>query len=130
MKKFKSNWWSLQIPDGWNAERDEVCTTFTAKPEIGSLQISSARNDNGPATDDDLLEFAEEHIEAGAKLTEAKVGSLTGFYLGYTDEDFYCREWWLRRGKTVVFVTYTTEIEQRGQEDLVVDQILTTLEVT
>ncbi len=130
MKTFKTSWWSVQIPKGWNAERDNVCATITANPEVGALQISAARNEEGPATDEDLLEFAEKHVKAGAKLKEVSLGKLTGFYLHYSDDEFYSREWWLRNSHTVVLVTYTTELEQRGQEDSVVDQILATLEVT
>jgi hypothetical protein len=130
MKKFESNWWSVEIPEAWNAERDDVCATITANPEVGALQISAARNDEGLATDEDLLEFAEEHVKAGAKLREVTLGKLSGFFIHYSDEEFYSREWWLRSGNTVLLVTYTTELEQRGQEDSVVDQILTTLEVT
>ena len=129
MKTFKTSWWSVQVPEEWEIEEDDVCTTITATPHIGALQISSARNDNGPATDEDLLDFAEEHVKAGAKLREAHVGNLSGFYIHYSDDEFYSREWWLRRGNTVVFVTYTTELSLRGQEDVVIDQILTTLKV-
>jgi hypothetical protein len=130
MKTFKTSWYSVQIPEGWEAERDDVCATITASPEVGALQISAARNEEGPATDEDLLEFAEEHVKAGAKLKEVSVGKLSGFYLHYSDDEFYSREWWLRSENTVVLVTYTTELAQRGQEDSVVDQILTTIEVT
>lgn len=129
MKTFKTSWWSVKLPDGWRAESDEDCTTMTANPEIGALQISAARNGNGSATDEDLLEFAEDHIKAGAKLREVTLGMLSGFYIHYSDDEFYCREWWLRSGNSVVLVTYTTELEYRGQEDSAIDQILTTLEV-
>lgn len=117
----------MQIPTGWHAEKDEVCTTFTSEPEIGALQVSSARNDIGPATDDDLLDFAREHIEAGAKLQATACGAFTGYYHRYSDDDFYNREWWLRCGETVVLVTYTCELELKGREDSVVDSILTSL---
>lgn len=130
MKTFSSTWWSVQVPETWVVEQDEECVAFTASPEIGVLQLSAARNENGLATDEDLLEFAEEHISSGAKLTSVNIGKLSGFYLQYSDGEFHCREWWLRSGNTVVFVTYTADLELSGQEDPVVDQILTTLEVT
>jgi hypothetical protein len=127
MTEFKSNWWSLQIPTDWHAEEDDVCVTFNTEPEIGALQVSAARNDSGPATDDDLLDFAQEHIEAGAKISETAFGAFTGFYFHYPDEEFYSREWFLRCDNTVVFVTYTCGLELKGQEDTIVDGILTTL---
>ena len=129
MKTFKTSWWSVKFPDGWCAKPDDDCTTITANPEVGALQISAARNDNGPAIDEDLLEFAEDHVKAGAKLRDVTLGMLSGFYIHYSDDEFYCREWWLRSGNTVLLVTYTTELEHRGQEDSAIDQILTTLEV-
>jgi hypothetical protein len=129
MKTFKTSWWSVKFPDEWSAKRDDDCTTITADPEVGALQISAARNDNGPATVEDLLEFAEDHVKAGAKLREVTLGMFSGFYLHYSDDEFYSREWWLRSGNTVVLATYTTELEYRGQEDSAIDQILATLEV-
>ena len=130
MKTYKTNWWSVQIPEGWEAERDDVCTTITANQAVGALQISAARNDEGPATDEDLLGFAEEHVRGGAKLREVSLGNLSGFYIHYSDGELYSREWWLRSGNTIVLATYTTELAQRREEDSVVDEILGTLEVT
>ena len=127
MTEFKSNWWSLGIPTDWHAEVDEVCATFTLEPDIGVLQVSAARNDNGPATDDNLLDFAKAHIEAGAKLRKTACGAFTGFYFHYSDDDFYSREWWLRSDDTVVLVTYTCDLELKGQGDTLVDGILKTL---
>jgi hypothetical protein len=130
MTEFKSSWWSLHIPAGWHAEKDEVSTTFSAEPENGALQISAVRNDNGPATDDDLLVFAKDHIEAGAKLKATACGAFTGFYLQYSEDDSFNREWWLRYRDTVVLVTYTCDLEVKGREDRVVDGILKTLKGT
>lgn len=127
MGEFKSTWWSLQIPANWNAEADSVCTTFTSEPDLGSLQVSAARNEKGPATHNDLLDSAKEHIEAGAKIRETACGAFTGIYFHYSDEDFYHREWYLRCDNTVVFATYTCDLELKGKGDTVVDGILETL---
>ena len=89
MMEFKSNWWSLLLPENWVADEDDTCITFTSQSVVGDLQVSSARNSNDLATDEDLYEFADDHIQAGAKLREVAIGDFTGFYLHYSVDDMY-----------------------------------------
>ena len=127
MKVFRTHWWSVQLPENWEAEQDDVCVTFTSNSSSGTLQVSAAQNSNGPVTDEDLLEFAEEHLEAGVKPHNILAGNFRGFYIRYSDDEFYYKNWWLRNDNTVVFITYTTDIEQCGQDDTVIEQIVNSL---
>ena len=127
MSEFKSAWWSLQLPDDWSSEAEPDCTAFFADSGGGALQLSAARNSNGPATDDDLREFAAEHYDAGAPIQSVVCGAFTGFYLQHSRPGGYQRQWWLRSGDTVVLATWTSDPNQKGNEDAVVDTILKTL---
>ena len=127
MNQFNSEWWSICLPDDWTIEQDNTCITMFSESGFGALQISASCNNNGSATDDDLREFAQEHIDAGASLEPIICGEFTGFYLHYSIEEVYQREWWLRCGNTVVLATYTSDIEDKGNEDKNMNNILNTL---
>ena len=57
--RYESTYWSLEDPEGWTHESDDVCTTFTHPQGGGAFQVSSYRADEA-VTDDDLREFAGE----------------------------------------------------------------------
>ena len=118
----------MGLPDDWGGEQDDTCTSMFSESGVGALQVSAARNSNGPATDDDLRDFAKEHLDAGAPIKPLTCGAFTGFYLHYSTDDMYQRQWWLRCGDTVVLATYTSDLEEKGKEDAVVDGILNTLQ--
>jgi hypothetical protein len=128
MNRFNSRWWSVELPDDWSTEQDNTCTSMFSKTGVGALQLSAARNSNAPTTDDDLRDFAKEHLDAGAPIKPVACGAFTGFYLHYSMEDVYQRQWWLRCDDTVVLATYTSNLEHKGKEDAVVDGIMNTLQ--
>ena len=117
----------MHLPAGWSSEEQPECTAFFADAGFGALQLSAARNSNGPATDDDLRDFAKEHLDAGAPINPVTCGAFTGFYLHYSMGDMHQRQWWLRCDDTVVLATYTSDLKAKGKEDMVVDTILNTL---
>ena len=125
MHQFRSEYWSVELPDNWAAEQEDTFTSIYS--ELGALQLSAARNSNGPATDADLLDFAKEHLDAGAPIKPVTCGAFSGFYLHYAMDDMYRRQWWLRSDDTVVLATYTSDLEDKGTEDPVVNGILETL---
>lgn len=128
MNRYDSEWWSVDLPDDWRTERDDTCTSMFSKSGVGALQISAVRNNDGPATDDDLKDFAKAHLDAGAPVKPVNYGAFMGFYLHYSLDNFYQRQWWLRCADTVVLATYTSDLEDKGIEDGVVDNILKTLQ--
>ena len=126
--EYASEWWSVELPAGWTSEEVPECTEFFADSGVGALQLSAARNSNGPATDGDLRDFAKEHLDAGAPVKSVRCGTFTGFYLHYSMGDIYQRQWWLRCADTIVMATYTCDSEHKNKEDTVVDSILSTLQ--
>lgn len=124
---FESAFWSIELPSGWTVTQEEECTTLQADYLMGKLQLSSARKEKGLVTDEDLREFAQDHIEAGAKLGSAEFGPFSGFYISYSTEDTYWREWWLRSGTVIVYVTYRVELDAKGTENVATGEVLSTL---
>lgn len=127
MHQFRSKYWSVELPDDWTAEQEDTFTSIYSESGLGALQLSAARNSNGPATDADLRDFANEHLDAGAPIKPVTCGAFTGFYLHYSMDDMYRRQWWLRSDDTVVLATYTSVLEDKGKEDPAVNGILETL---
>lgn len=126
MSDFASAYWRISVPPAWAARNDPECASFERHGGVGSLQISAARK-AGLVTDDDLRDFANDHLRAGAKTKDLQLGDFSGFVLRYRDEENYWRQWFLRCGATAVFVAYNCPLESEGEEDEIVDSVLGTL---
>jgi hypothetical protein len=126
MSDFTSPFWSVSLPPTWQGESDPECATFVSDKRLGALQISSARKDGG-VTDDDLHDFAGEHLANGAKTKPVTAGAFTGFTFAYGDGENYWRKWFLRHGSLAVFVTYNCPVKHMHQEDPAVEAIVGSL---
>lgn len=65
----------------------------------------------------DLREFAAQHLEAGAKPRPTEARDFVGFEICYAEEERVWRQWYLRNGRQMLFVTYNFGLESRGVED-------------
>jgi hypothetical protein len=90
---FKSTWWSVELPNGWSAHREENCAIFRAELPLGVLQISSARKGAGVVTDRDLTEFAEERISPEIRLEGVIFGAFSGTTAKYRKDGLFWQEW-------------------------------------
>lgn len=116
MARFGRQTWSLVVPDGWLASDDEECVTLVASHEVGALQISAAFKDT-EIVDSDLRDFAAEHLDAGAKPRPTEAGEFVGFEIAFGDDERFWRQWFLRNGHQLLFVTYNCDPDSRGVED-------------
>ncbi len=128
MKKYKTADWHITLPDDWRVEEDEDVLTLFHPEGIGELQISTLNYDQ-PLSGDALLEFAAEHIEAGAEPEEITLGEFDGIVLDYEIDDEYGCEWYLLAGSLFLFVTYVCDAGDEEQEHDVVELILESLGV-
>ena len=46
-----------------------------------------------------------------------EAGDFVGFEIAFNDDERFCRQWYLRNGSQVLFVTYNCDLESRGVED-------------
>ncbi|MHB0914766.1 MAG: hypothetical protein ACYC5A_04925 [Thermoleophilia bacterium] len=125
--RFGLETWSLRLPDGWRAWHDAECATLVANDEIGALQISAAFKDS-EVVDADLSDFAAQHLEAGAKPRPTEAGDFVGFEISFSDDEQFWRQWYLRNGRQMLFVTYNCGLDARGAEDGPVSAALASLE--
>ena len=90
------------------------------------MQVSAAFKDS-EVLEADLRDFAAQHLEAGASARPTQAGDFSGFEIAFRDGEFFQRQWYLRSGMQMLFVTYTCDVATRGVEDRVVDEILASL---
>jgi hypothetical protein len=124
--RFGTDTWTLQVPSGWRAWHDEECSTLVGPGDLGALQVSAASKDS-EVLDQDLRDFASKHLAAGAHAEPAEAGDYAGFEIAFRDGDRYWRQWFLRRGRQALFVTYNCALDHRGAEDDAVRQALASL---
>ena len=122
-----SPWWSIVVPDQWQVDQDEDCTSLTDPAGVGALQISAARKDAGAVTAADLDEFAADDWKATGAPKVPWKGYFTGFSIEFVNDRHFWRKWWLAAGNTLVFVTYNCATAKRGSEEQVAVDMVGTL---
>jgi hypothetical protein len=113
MQRFGRAWWSVILPEGWRGQHDEECSTMTRIRCEGALQISAYRKEHRPVTDADLREFAFEQRGGSAQLRRYRFGAFGGFGASSRRNGTYWREWWLRAGRVMLYVTFSDEKRAR-----------------
>ena len=124
---FATEKWSLELPVNWGfVDNDSGCFTFQAHTPVGALQISSAEKEYENVTESDLFEFAKDRI--GEKsFDKVTCGDFSGICVYYSIENVFWMEWWLSAGKTMLYITYNVEEQDKEEERQVVVDILETL---
>lgn len=128
MRVLETQWWRLGLPDEWIAEQDEDSILITDRDEVGTIEISHLVAEDGD--DQNIEALARDNAEQPGLTWDACVlGDFDGVETRYRDDDASIREWWLKAGSLMLFVTYVCEIENEGLDDSIVDEILDGLEM-
>ena len=115
--------WSLTLAPSWQAHDGEDCVCIVRPDGVGALQISAARK-NTSVTDEDLADFAADHLDAGARTRPVTLGDFSGIAIRYGVDGIQWRRWFLRHGLVALFVTYNCAEADRGVEDAEIDRML------
>lgn len=118
--------WNLALASSWQASDDRDCVTIARPDGLGALQISAARKHTA-VTDDDLADFAADHLDAGAIARQVSLGDFSGIAIRYRADGVHRRQWCLPRGPLALFVTYNCAEVDRGIEHAEVDRMLGSL---
>jgi len=109
--------WSLTLAPSWQANDDEDGFCIVRPEGLGALQI----------TDEDLTDFAADHLDAGARTRPVTLGNFSEIAIRYGADGIHWRRWFLRHGPVALFVTYNCAEADRGIEDADFDQMLGSL---
>ena len=129
MRVLQTNWWSISLPDEWIAERDEDAIIIFDEDEVGTIQITDLKREEGDASQDDLIELAGELIDQGLSYKPASMGDFVGIRFEYEEEDAFVIEWFLRCEELVLLVSYDCDIDNKAMDVGMVEDILDTLEL-
>ena len=128
MKVYQGHYFTVSIPNRWDAEYDEEeeFDVLYRTGGAGEIQISTLIHEQD-LTPNDLKAIANEDLQAGARLQEVDFGDFHGFWFDYeVDGEYWC-EWYLCCGQLMLFATYNCSVEDEGQENDEVDLIIGTL---
>ena len=126
-EQFVSSWWSIQLEPGWFAEREPECASFWRKDGVGALQISAYKHDNGSLPGDDLAEFMENEVPENVTRQKTQLGEFLGYEVDYILEGTFWRKVWITKDSLLMFITYTSDAEDRRVESVAVDKMLASL---
>ena len=129
MSMVQTEWWCLELPDEWSADMEDDCVTISDCDGVSEIDITVVRKEDGDVDQDDLNQFAEDLIAKGLTAEPVNAGLASGLLFSYDDEDGAWREWYLGCHSLLIYITYNTEMEHKGLDDAMVDDILSTLVV-
>jgi hypothetical protein len=119
--RYQSADWSVEIPGGWRYTEHPECVTFEPTTGESAFQVSAHRKD-ADITDNDLRQFAGD-----VSLTPISLPRFSGFGATSTEKHMFSRTWWVRAGRSMLFVTYTCSLAHRGRDDSTVEAMLYSL---
>lgn len=125
MHTVETEWWSMDLPEEWDAEQDEETIVIGDEDGVGMLEITAL--ERGDETEADLQALAAELFPKKVKSVPAQVGDFSGLYVHYVDEGDAVREWVISKDGQILLVSYSCDKENAGLDDEIVDQILETL---
>jgi len=129
MPHYQQPQWSVELPEGWHAEREDEGTLFHRADGVGTLAVTLLC-DKDRVTRETLLELAAPTREEGHDSTDIQVGSHSGLYFSYGEESTAWREWYLAAGHCVFFVSYDCLQADEAKESAEVDAIIAALTLT
>ena len=115
MSDFNEIGWSLDVPEGWDAEDMDDVALFSNPNGFGVLQVVGMEKDD-PVTPEDLEMLAGEQLEAGLRAEQVIVGDFRGLsFVQRSDEEFW-QFWYLASDRLALVVTYSCADEDRNEE--------------
>jgi hypothetical protein len=119
--------WSLDVPLSWSWEDGSPAISFLRDDGVGALLVSAHGKSEGEVTFFDLMSTASERVPEHVQLEACEVGDFSGLTVTIARPEGHSREWWLRAGPTLLYVTQICSHEDAGVEDAEVDAVLATL---
>ena len=127
MNVLETEWWTMALAPEWWAEAEEDTICVGDYDDVGCIEISTLCKDQGE------FNIAAVHDIAAAESQEVNdwqtrtLGEFDGICGTVSEEGMAIREWYVIRGKLLLFITYSCEQENKGMDDAAVDELLGTL---
>lgn len=119
----------LTIPNYWEYERSEECTSIYAPKGYGALQISKYEK-NVSVTNKDLIDFGQTILNLKTSLPEISVGDFVGISFSFNKNKTHWIYWLLRKNNIMLAITYNCEKGDEGKEEKEIKRIIDSIEIT
>lgn len=129
MNVLETEWWTMAIPPEWWADAEEDSILVGDRDEVGCIEISTLRKEEGDFESRAAKDIAQAESAAPIEWQAVTLGEFQGYSSRYAEEGTAMREWYVTHGALLLFITYSCDEENRGMDDAAVDEILDTLMV-
>ena len=127
MNVLETEWWTLLVPPEWWAESEDHSILIGDRDDVGTIEISTLRRDEGDFSADEAAAVASKESPEVGTWKRVSVGHFDGVSGVLVEEDAAIREWYLAGGPVLLYITYSCDTDNQGLDDAAVDEILDTL---
>lgn len=127
MNVLETEWWTMALPPEWWADTDEDSILVGDRDDVGCIEISSLHKEHGEFDLAEVRDIAAASAESPLDWRRVTLGDFHGVRSQFVEEGAAIREWYVRCGSVLLFITYSCEEDNRGMDDAAVDEILDTL---
>ena len=123
-------WFTLEIPDGWEATTDDCVTTVRSPAGPGTLYLSGARHARGRQRSFGGADFLARFLASlGVEIPEDRIASASGpgcriYSYERDDDNAHWRHWSVTDDETALLISYMCLREHAGREQDTVDEIV------
>lgn len=128
MRSVETDWWMIDLPDEWEAEQDDETIVIGDEEGVGALEITTLERSEDSVEPTDINELASALVPEDVVGVPFTLNEFSGLYFEYEDEGDAVREWLLRSGPLLLLVSYSCDLDNRGFDDALVDEVLDTLQ--
>lgn len=123
MRVLETDHWSLLLPPEWFAEQDEESVLISDGDGVGCLELSMLFSDGAAFDENQVREICEDPIA----LQPAELSDCPGWTRRFVEDDAALREWFVIADASLLYITYSCDLDNAGMDDAAVDDILSTL---
>ncbi len=129
MRAVETQWWTLALPEEWEAEQDEDAVVIADRDDVGEIVITTLQKAEGEVDERELAAMTEALAGEHGQGQAVDVGPARGYRFQFTEDGEALREWYLYCGDLLILVTYSCDLDNAGLDDSAVDEILATLAI-
>lgn len=118
---------NVSIPEKWVYEESEGVASIFSGDSVGVLQISGYKFPDN-VTKKELFDLTGLEEKDRSQVEWQKWGEYSGYQLIYSEGDRFWRKWFLSNEKSLVFVTYNCELEDKDKNLEYINNIVDSLD--
>lgn len=129
MNVLETDNWCLLLPPEWWAETEDDVVRIADSDDVGELEITTLRKDQGEVDVAELSDMARAESPEINDWSTTRVGAFSGVTGSFQEDEAHIREWYVAAGPVFLYITYFCDLENAGMDDSAVEDILSTLVV-